>query len=657
VAAQNRQIIAGVTYVSLILISVYALLLDNPHKSENATFDYYVDRYGLQSSLYQLIVFIVYLCSLGVCALLLASNKKFRPTTTNFARYDKSNSVMLITGLCLLAIFAFFFAEYSREFRSGLILTLAIVFVTKNFAWGQKLSVKIVKYVIIISFLSFFGAYLILPFFTPPIFDSNSFYFISNEHYSVLLPGFDLFCCGKINNSYYGLGNAFLVAITLQIIDFLPISQDYLLFFVVRIFQVVAIFLIFLAARLINRGNFLIVGALTALLTSKLNTAGSGVYYPNQSGLRITWFLVGIIILIQLSKKQSRSLFFYALICSILITLNFDTGLMITAGMITLFVIKDSVQTQRVSKLFFSLFSILASIIFLTIISTTITKYFLNGYTSPLIVLFGQQSTNGQINRLNISAVFFIFFGTIYFLHGFNANLQNGSKTVKQLQSALAAVLLFSLFYYFSRMSSGNLWFQVIPFMLMISPFLNKRIFQMNHSHSKNIAILSILTFGFVGGLVFTNAFRLYQDTYYSYLALYRSNCNVKISIFQTLCNTDEDPVVIANYIGEARELSRNTDSIVLSILPTTAKTAGFNQHLPWDEFSPVSKTDLKLWKDWFEMNKPQFLLIDNPKSNISLERPNEVNFNRTMLDYLPDYHFAGRSYYWEKYRWVDPND
>lgn len=179
----------------------------------------------------------------------------------------------------------------------------------------------------------------------------------------------------------------------------------------------------------------------------------------------------------------------------------------------------------------------------------------------------------------------------------------------------------------------------------------------MNHSHSKNIAILSILTFGFVGGLVFTNAFRLYQDTYYSYLALYRSNCNVKISIFQTLCNTDEDPVVIANYIGEAQELSRNTDSIVLSILPTTVKTAGFNQYLPWDEFSPNNKTDLKLWKDWFEINKPQFLLIDNPKSNISSERPNEVNFNRTMLDYLPDYHLTGRSYYWEKYRWVDPND
>lgn len=654
---KNKQVITGATYFSIILISVYALLLDNPHKSDYATFKYYVDRYGLQSSLYQLIVFTVYLCSLGVCALLLASNKKLWPTTTIYARYDKSNSVILVTGLCLLAIFAFFFAEYSREFRSGFILTLAIVFVTKNFAWVQKLSMEMVNYVIVLGFLIFFGAYLIIPFFTPPIFDSNSFYLISNEHYAVLLPGFDLFCCGKINNSFYGLGNAFLVAITLQIIDFLPISQDYLLFFVVRIFQIVAIFLIFLAARLINKRNFLIVGALTALLTSTLNTAGSGVYYPNQSGLRITWFLVGIIILIQLSKKQSRSTFFYASICSILITLNFDTGLMTTVGMITLFVLKDSAQTQKVLKLFFSLLSILASIIFLTIILTTIAKYFLNGYTSPLTVLLGQLSMNSQINRLNISAVFFIFFGTVYFLHGFNANLQNGSKTVKQLQSALAAVLLFSLFYYFSRMSSGNLWFQVIPFMLMISPSLNKRIFQMNHSHSKNIAILSILTFGFVGGLVFTNAFRLYQDTYYSYLALYRSNCNVKISIFQTLCNTDEDPVVIANYVGEAQELSRNTDSIVLSILPTTIKTAGFNQYLPWDQFHPNNKTDLKLWKDWFEINKPQFLLIDNPKSNISSERPNEVNFNRTMLDYLPDYHLTGRSYYWEKYRWVDPKD
>ena len=78
-AAKNKQIVTGATYVSLILISVYALLLDNPHKSDNETFKYYVDRYGLQSSLYQLIVFTVYLCSLGVCALLLASNKKFWP--------------------------------------------------------------------------------------------------------------------------------------------------------------------------------------------------------------------------------------------------------------------------------------------------------------------------------------------------------------------------------------------------------------------------------------------------------------------------------------------------------------------------------------------------------------------------------------------------
>ena len=220
----------------------------------------------------------------------------------------------------------------------------------------------------------------------------------------------------------------------------------------------------------------------------------------------------------------------------------------------------------------------------------------------------------------------------------------------------MAAVLLFSLLYYFIRMSPANLWFQVIPFMLMIAPSINRRVFQMIRSHSVTISILAIITFSFIGGLAFLNAFKLYQTTYYSYLALYRSDCDLKISAFQTLCNTFEDPVVITEYVREAKDLAGSNDSVIFSLLPSTIKTADFNRKLPWDSFAPTNTTEIEDWKTWIEINKPQFLLFDNPSSSLSLSRPVTVQFNRTILNYLSNYRLEGGSYYWQKYRRVEPS-
>ena len=652
----NRRIITTTTYVSVLFVLMYKLLIDFPHNSKQDVLDYYVDRYGLQSSTYQVSFFVSYLCLLGLCALLLSSSRNFY-STPHLRKNGLKNSVTHAVGLSLLALFIFLYAEYSEEFRFGFILTLSAVLIIKKFALDEKIRFGLIRNLVIFSFVTFIGIYVIFPFFTPPIFDSNSLYVISSEHYApVLLPGYDLSCCGKINNSFYGLGTAFLVAITLKLLSFFPVDQEYLLLFVVRIFQVIAVFLIFFAARLANKKNFMVVGAITVLLTVQINTAGSGIYYANHSGLRFIWFLVGLIALAKFSKRKSRQLFLYSLVSSALITMNVDTGLMISAGIITLFVLQDSGQVRKRFNLLSSLFQILVSIILLTTFLTMLAVLIFEKYTTPLAIALGQEGLNGQVNRINVSAVFFIFFGTIYFLQGFISNRQIRSHTVKKFQSAMAAVLLFSLIYYFSRMSPANLWFQVIPFMLMIAPSINRRIFQMIRSHSITISILAILTFSFIGGLAFLNAFKLYQTTYTSYLALYRSDCDLKISAFQTLCNTFEDPVVITDYVREAKDLAGSNDSVVISILPSTIKTADFNRKLPWDSFRPVNTSDTENWKAWFEINKPQFLLFDNPSSNLSLSRPGEVEFNRTLLHYLSNYRLEGASYYWEKYRRVEPS-
>jgi hypothetical protein len=401
----------------------------------------------------------------------------------------------------------------------------------------------------------------------------------------------------------------------------------------------------------------MIVGALTTLLTIQINTAGTGIYYPNHSGLRFTWFLIGLIVLIQLSKRKSRQLFLYSLISSAMIILNVDTGLMISAGIVTLFILQNSKQRQKRPTLLTSFFSISVSIILLTTLLTLLVGLFFEKQTTLLAAISNQQDWNGQVNKLNISAVFFMFFGTIYFLRGFSSShqvIKSNSYTIRKLQSATAAVLLFSLLYYFSRMSPANLWFQVIPFMLMIAPSINRRIFQMIRSHSSTISALAIVAFSFIGGLAFLNAFKLYQTTYTSYLAIYRSDCDLKVTIFQTLCNTFENPVVITKYVEEAGALADRNDSVVISILPSTIKTAGFNRKLPWDSFIPANTTEIEHWKVWLETNKPQFLLFDNPSSNVSLSRPGEVQFKRALLDYLSNYRLERTSYYWDRYQRVE---
>jgi hypothetical protein len=618
------------------------------------TLIYYVERYGLQSSTYQVRFFVFYLCLLGFFALLISTGKSFSAASRTLKNVH-NNSTSLIVGLFLLASSILIYGEYSKEFRFGFVITLVTVLVIKILAVAEKIRFEPVKKMIIFCCLTFFIVFIILPFFTPPVFDSNSLYVISSEHYApILLPGYDLSCCGKANTSFYGLGTAFFAAITFKFLSLLPVDQEYLLIFVVRIFQVVVFFLIFLAARLVNKKNYKIVGALTTLLTIQINTAGAGIYYPNHSGLRFTWFLIGLIVLTQLSKRKSRQLFLYSLISSALITLNVDTGIMITAGIVTLFVLQNSKQRQERPILLTSFFSISVSIILLTTLLALLVGLFFEKQTSLLTVLLNQQDANGQVNKINILAVFFIFFGTIYFLRGFSSSHQVISQTIRKLQSAMAAVLLSSLLYYFSRMSSANLWFQVIPFMLMITPSINRRIFQMIRSHSSTISVLAIVTFSFIGGLAFHNAFKLYQTTYTSYLALYRSDCDLEVTLFQTLCSAFENPVVITKYVEEAGVIADRNDSVVISILPSTIKTAGFNRTLPWDSFRPLNTTEIQDWKVWVETNKPQFLLFDNPSSNVSLSRPGEVQFNRTLLDYLSNYRLEGTSYYWDRYQRVE---
>lgn len=650
----SNFIILFATFSSALLILVYKLLSNFPQAVDQGVLSYYVDRYGSTSSKYQVAIFTIYLCMLALTALAIASSSGFK-SNQQLPSSDKKNLIVLVVGFCLFSLFTFLFSEYSLEFRSGFFVAFAIVLIIKICSLSEKIKFNQVKKFVNFAFLGFFSAYVIFPFFTPPIFNSNSLYLISNEHYSALIsPGYDLSCCGKLNNSFYGLGTAFIVAFTLKVLNLLPLNEEYLPILVVRLFQVVAIFLIFIAARLANKKNYFLIGSITILLTSKINSAGSGIYYPNQSGLRISWFLIGLIAIIQISKRKSRRLLSYSLICATLIVLNFDTGTMTSAGIMTIYVLQESPKPRKNCGPFFLFLFIFISTIFLTFLLVFVTKFFIGGYTSPLSIFLGQQDVNSQISKLNVSAVFFLFFGTIYFLRGFSANSQIGSKTVKHFQSATAAMLLFSLFYYFSRMSRGNLWFQVILFIFMISPSINSRIFQMIRSNSPKISALAITTFCFAGGLGFSNAFSLYQDTYYSYLTLYRSECDVKISVFQTPCNLDEDPVVISEYVSEAKTLSKTDNSIIISILPSTIKIAGFNRELPWDDFRPTTESSYEKWITWFSINKPEILLLDNPNSNISLERPNEVKFKRMILGSLPNYRRESTSYYWERYRIID---
>ena len=475
----TQKLIQSSAITAFVFLAIYNFFLEFHQDVDSETLEFRTKFFEVESSKLQTQFYIVFLILLSafVITFVIRSNK--RELKIEITKYY-SNPLSTKLSLLVLLTGIYFFGQYDRWFKNGFLLTILGLLAIKIFKNSEKIDVNVYKKFILILFFGFFACFVLLPFFTTPIYandflPNNLLYSSSSQHFaSVVLPGYNHQTGSEVGASGYGVSVLLLVSFAVKFLSFFDINNDYLLFLVVRIYQLVAIILVFALFWLVDKKNALITASFTVLLTAHYNTIGFTNYTPNTSGLRFINFLIGFILLVLLTRRTKPNVLTYSAISSILIFLGLETGAPVAIGIFTLYMLQSETGYKKLYepllaaiKFFLGMFLILGLLI-LTTRNLNINTY------NPLSVINAQAAGNGMVGQLNVRAVFALFVSIIYLLRSFH--LLNNSRTSRttNLQGSVAAITLSFLYFYITRMDELNLIFIPIPIMVMFSPYFGK---------------------------------------------------------------------------------------------------------------------------------------------------------------------------------------
>ena len=658
----TQKLIQSSAITAFVFLAIYNFLLEFHQDVDSETLEFRTKFFEVESSKLQTQFYIVFLILLSafVITFVIRSNK--RELKIEITKYY-SNPLSTKLSLLVLLTGIYFFGQYDRWFKNGFLLTILGLLAIKIFKNSEKIDVNVYKKFILILFFGFFACFVLLPFFTTPIYandflPNNLLYSSSSQHFaSVVLPGYNHQTGSEVGASGYGVSVLLLVSFAVKFLSFFDINNDYLLFLVVRIYQLVAIILVFALFWLVDKKNALITASFTVLLTAHYNTIGFTNYTPNTSGLRFINFLIGFILLVLLTRRTKPNVLTYSAISSILIFLGLETGAPVAIGIFTLYMLQSETGYKKLYepllaaiKFFLGMFLILGLLI-LTTRNLNINTY------NPLSVINAQAAGNGMVGQLNVRAVFALFVSIIYLLRSFH--LLNNSRTSRttNLQGSVAAITLSFLYFYITRMDELNLIFIPIPIMVMFSPYFGKNIIKLVRARNKAISLMACVTISFFGGLAASNSNTLYGEISAKYKLFFRSDCTLSIKISQKICDTNGELTNMPDYFSEARLLGNSEEAIFLSIFPAEVKLYGFNKNFPYNSpvFDVMTNRNRVEFIEWINAkpNQIQYIFVDKLKPDSGLD----VVFLHSLVRDSDFFEIESSSYYWDKYRKVNLSD
>jgi len=254
------------------LLALYSKFLGFDQKIESQVLPWRINTYHLKSSAMQGQFYLFFLLLLGIVTLALSNSKDEYASKAGLKNYySNSNAIVLSFGALLAGIY--FFGEYDRWFRNGFLISAFTLIVILKLNYSQMMTVKIYKLPILILFFSYFVGFVLMPFFITPVYDHDEFYASSSQHYaSVVLPGYNFQKGNEVGLNGYGIAVTLLVSLATKFLEFFKVNNDYLLFLVVRIYQLVTIALIFLMFWLINKKTVFLTASFTVLIVEHYKT-------------------------------------------------------------------------------------------------------------------------------------------------------------------------------------------------------------------------------------------------------------------------------------------------------------------------------------------------------------------------------------------------
>jgi hypothetical protein len=603
----------------------------------------HVNEFGIQSTKLQLLFYTGLIGALGmVCLSVLLSAKNNFPKEKLLFPAPNENAVVVF----LLA--PFLFGEFSMVFAICLfsvflILQSAGKFCTLPFI--KRIPLRSLSGVIILFWLI---AFYIIPTLGSRFIVSGTTLSNIESHYAMtVLPGYDFAQSGMFERSNYGFSMVILSALACKIESILG-AQDMQLIFAVKGCQIIAISMLLFAIYLLNKKHFLFISAVMLIATPALSTLSEAIDYPNQSGIRYIPLFIGIVLMAYEMRREKQRLLLFSTVSALLILMSPEEGVVLSLGFLVFLVLKKYKPeaacrtTFKTAGLFFAL----TAIIF-TLFYTFFCQLF---YKSTSVNIFSfikifASGYGGLVGQPNVLATFVVFFGGVALVRGVLRARNGKVSSIDAYQAGVGAIMLAWLPYYVNRMAEWNLWVQASLLLLLFAPRIDFSFLRILSRKDHFCTLYISLGVSLMGAHMIFSTVQSWAPHVVRYCRVIGSRPVKAASYgdqeagrgYRVVC---VDAPEIAKQLGFLEGITEKNDYLIISKFPTQIRLMGFNKNFPWyDPFGEIPRvSDFNSLIDWIETRGPHYLMIDDPASSISMEKPNHTQHFQQIVNSLPFY-------------------
>ena len=506
-------------------------------------------------------------------------------------------------------------------------------------------------------------SFWILPLFQPMFVESlNELRWIDGHYAVTVLSGLDLVLSDdlQVKRATYGLGMPLLIATVYKASDYVRISGVELPH-AVKFYQVFALLLIGSILFILNRRNLILGFLLTICLTLyTLSNVGTTIGYPNQSGIRYTPILLGLLVCALELKRQNPRVSILAITSATVVTFSPETGFALTAGLIVAAILIEYKSSTRLSSIsltlakFLPIFCLTFFLFFYLIVRPLLKKSGANNF--EFLWLFGGSDYGEIVNRLSLSAGLIFFIATTTVLR-IVVKARNGDLLKTDVwQAAIATVMLVWFFYYVHRAAEVNLWFQWVLLILLFIPFLDLGKLNLESLTSYQARPhFKVIIFSLIASQIVFSTNVLYHKSG-TWFKNYMASC-LSTDQLNGFCLPGFGNNAISKQLGALNEFTPS-DSIVLTGFSTAVRIKGFNENFPlFDPMEIVLKKDVRKIVDWIETKGPRFILADGPASSATLVSPEHTEQIWLYLSSLKAYREVKRHSDWVVFERIQNND
>jgi hypothetical protein len=473
-----------------------------------------------------------------------------------------------------------------------------------------------------------------------------------------VLPGFDLTCCqqtGTVESARYGMAMPLLSTVSLKVLQGFGRGPADLLS-TVRVYQIVALALILVGLRLLSRRRFFWLAGIAIILTAPY-LALSAESRPNLVGIRYVPFLVGLIVLILLSRHGPRrtDLPVAAAMSGLLLVGSPEAGLAMTVGFGAFLVVDGYRPTQPFRSLIrralpFGTATLAVYVVVAFLAGRLIDPQSgISGLSN--VALFAASGYGGVVQPWLPVAALVILFASLGVISTILKARQGRATRTDALQCAIGAIMLAWLPYYVNRPYDSNLWFELVLLLFLWAPQLMRLDVRSLSTRIGSVAPYAWLSTAFLTGVLVSTTPTIASAV--SAMSEQTASCDPPAVIVLGRCLTSPDADQVQSQLAYLSGLSSKDDYLVLTDLPSQVRIMGFNEGVPWyDFFGDVPRTqDLQSMRAWIDSHGPRYLLVDDPASEMAVELPNLTEHQKQIVQGLHNYRLLRTDSGWQVYK------